>query len=790
MLHAAKLFRGEVPLVAPQELPDNAAQAAVNARLYTGDLTAFRQFALEKALANTGPVQTIYLMKDFWLSWDQQVDVARGIIPGDTTYRTYITGLDVPRFTNLDLATGVPNGSAPEPYPFDTRVLGVSAPDSPPTTAVGIDPTPTTFSVSIEDHCDDLATNWILSPGQTDVVNFTSLVEQDNILGNPAPSFKVSSENNTSTPAYAARDFGTAGASVIHASWDIYVDSIAPNDGAQVFGLFACGTAGDGARIYVGKKMGDPIHVGIALGTDYASGNGSSIAYSANGVSAWTLGVWYTVDVVMVSNANGTATITAGVYLGSAKLAEVTTTNTFTIGGVFGPISAKGDDRLVVNYDNYLVQASGSLNNVITNIATSYVYTFVNDLGEESAPSLPSEVILRPDGVSVTVTTPGFVPSGVSDDEFIVAKRIYRAATGSTGTVYRFVAEIPLAQEDYVDVLSDSQLGEVLQSELWTKPPDDLQGILALPNGVMAGFRRNQLCLSAVNQPHAWPIEYRLNTDTDIVGIANVDTTVIVGTESFLYVASGNDPAVYSMSKSEVPYAASSKLSFEYITGLGVVFSGPDGLMATQGIGQVKNLTQSVFTRDQWQALNPASIHSVAHNDIYFMFWEAGSVRGCYAVDLRAQGFGIVQMAFHACAAYVDPIQDKMFLVLDEDQEPDDPLLPIPPTTPDYIDAKTIYEFEGSPTDLMTYRWRTKLWQEFFPMFHLMGQVRRGRAAVGNLVLRVYGDGVMLDEIVIDSNTEFTLTPPDAAYDEFEMELVGTDPVRLLQAADDVTELG
>jgi hypothetical protein len=787
MLHAVTSFRGEVPLVTPRALPDNASQAAVNSRLYTGDLTAFRQFGLEKALANTGPVQTIYKLQNYWLSWDQQVDVARGIIPGDTTYRVYITGLDVPRFTNLDLATGTPNGSAPEPYPFETRVLGVSAPDTPPTTVVGIDPTPTSFSVNVEDDCSDLATNWILSPGQSS----SSEVTQDNVFGNPAPSFKLVAENNTSNPAYAYRDFGTAGASVIHASWDVNLVDLDGANSILMYSMFACGSAGDGARIYVGRTVGDPINVGVSLGADFAAGNGSSIAFGVGGLDDFTEDVWYTVDAVMTSNGDGTATITAGVYLGSAKLAEVTTTNIFTVGGIFGPIHAKGADRLEENFDNYLVQASGSLNNIITNIATSYVYTFVNDLGEESAPSLPSAVILRPDGVSVTVTTATVVPTGVSDDEFIVSKRIYRAATGNTGTVYRFVAEIPLAQEEYVDVLSDSQLGEPLQSELWAKPPDDLEGILALPNGVMAGFRRNQLCLSAVNQPHAWPVEYRLNTDTDIVGIANVDTTVVIGTESFLYIASGNDPAVYSMSKSEVPYAAASKLSFEYITGLGVVFSGPDGLMATQGVGQVKNLTENVFTRDQWQALSPESIVSVAHNDIYFMFWDAGSAgRGCYAVDLRANGFGIVQMAFHASAAYVDPIEDVMYLVLDEDDEPDDPLLPIPPTTPPYIDAKTIYAFEGSSTDLMNYRWRTKLWLENYPAFHPIAQVRRGRDATGNLVIRVYGDDVLLDEIVVDSNTEFTLTAPAEAYSEFEMELIGTDTVRVLQAADDVTELG
>src|ERR1041385_8081586 len=112
---AVNSFRGEVPRVTPRALPDNAAQVATNARLLTGDLEAWRQFALEKVLANSpGPVKTIYKLKDVWLSWGADVNAARGAVAGDTTYRTFLTGPDVydrPQFTNYAMAT-----SGPEPY--------------------------------------------------------------------------------------------------------------------------------------------------------------------------------------------------------------------------------------------------------------------------------------------------------------------------------------------------------------------------------------------------------------------------------------------------------------------------------------------------------------------------------------------------------------------------------------------------------------------------------------------------------------------------------------------------
>lgn len=159
--------RGEVPRLASHLLPDNAAQAAVGTRLLTGDITAWQQFSSVKTLATAAPVRTIYLLKDKWLSWGVNVDVARGIVPGDDTYRIYLTAPSLysqPRWTNYSLAT---TGS--EPYPVTTRPLGVPNPDAAPTLTVGVDTTATTFSVDITDNGDQLATSWTISP----VVPFT-----------------------------------------------------------------------------------------------------------------------------------------------------------------------------------------------------------------------------------------------------------------------------------------------------------------------------------------------------------------------------------------------------------------------------------------------------------------------------------------------------------------------------------------------------------------------------------------------------------------------------------------
>lgn len=119
MKRAITSFRGEAPRVTPRALPDNAAQDATNAKLLTGDLCAWRQFATTLGLANPGVVQSIFLLNGAWLSWEADVDVARGTVAGDTTFRTYLTApgfYTEPRFTNYALAT---TGSLP--YPVTTR---------------------------------------------------------------------------------------------------------------------------------------------------------------------------------------------------------------------------------------------------------------------------------------------------------------------------------------------------------------------------------------------------------------------------------------------------------------------------------------------------------------------------------------------------------------------------------------------------------------------------------------------------------------------------------------------
>ncbi len=156
-----------------------------------------------------------------------------------------------------------------------------------------------------------------------------------------------------------------------------------------------------------------------------------------------------------------------------------------------------------------------------------------------------------------------------------------------------------------------------------------------------------------------------------------------------------------------------------------------------------------------------------------------------YALDMKPDGFGAISLAYHATAAFADPLTDELQLVLDQNDEPAVPYLPLPSTEP-VPDGVTIYTFDAVEGDgHMVYQWRGKLNLLPNPSAFTYCQVRA--LDYTNLVLRLYGDGVLIFERAISSQETFTL-PLISTYDTFEAELVGTSTVRTLQVAEDIGE--
>ena len=72
---------------------------------------------------------------------------------------------------------------------------------------------------------------------------------------------------------------------------------------------------------------------------------------------------------------------------------------------------------------------------------------------------------------------------------------------------FRYVTEVDIDTLTFDDGLLAEELQEPRQTATWIEPPADLVGLVALPNGMLAGFRdgTNILCLCEPFHVHAWP---------------------------------------------------------------------------------------------------------------------------------------------------------------------------------------------------------------------------------------------------------------------------------------------
>ena len=87
--------------------------------------------------------------------------------------------------------------------------------------------------------------------------------------------------------------------------------------------------------------------------------------------------------------------------------------------------------------------------------ARSYVYTYIGKLGEESAPSPPSDFLICPNAGAVVNLSNLIYDTSTETGREIVSLRIYRTIVGSTGNAdYLFLKEVPKATPTWIPITS------------------------------------------------------------------------------------------------------------------------------------------------------------------------------------------------------------------------------------------------------------------------------------------------------------------------------------------------
>jgi hypothetical protein len=249
------------------------------------------------------------------------------------------------------------------------------------------------------------------------------------------------------------------------------------------------------------------------------------------------------------------------------------------------------------------VTASGGTSG--TQQARAYVHTLVSAYGEEGPPSNPILLTGNNDG-TWSVTIPAVPAAQMGTTHNITRVRVYRTITSSSGvSSYNLVEDraASTSAQTFNDTVSATVLAGRAQLESlgWSAPPADLDGFIVLANGVVAGWRQNEIWFCEPYRPHAWPAAYTLVCEFNIVGLGVINQALVVCTEGHPVVVSGVNPASMSMAK---------LTSFEPCLSRGSIISAPEGVYYTSPNGLVMvnpgvadNVTRKVITRDVWDDL-------------------------------------------------------------------------------------------------------------------------------------------------------------------------------------------
>ena len=331
------------------------------------------------------------------------------------------------------------------------------------------------------------------------------------------------------------------------------------------------------------------------------------------------------------------------------------------------------------------ISTSGGTGLVETRV---YTVTLVSAFGEEG----PNGVLLTDSGaVDGTWNISGL--NSVTYDTVkytnIAKLRLYRTITSATGVDYRVVTEfdidsVPSSYDDTVPATTVA-VAPVLESFLWEPPPAGLRGLIAVANGFLAGFVGRTLYLSHPYYPHAWPTDYQLAVEDDIVALGHFGNVIVITTTGQPYAAIGVDPTQMSLSQYNTALPCISARGLVSTAGA-VLYPSPDGLVTISDAG-INIATRELCSRDDWDGrFGVAGMISAVYSDRYMSFY--GSTLGFVL------GFG------DPATAFTELQYNRGVVSMHTDRETGDVLI----LSPDL----TVAAWDRTVGNALAYTWRSK----------------------------------------------------------------------------------
>lgn len=696
-------FGGEMPKVSPALLPTHGAQDASNTDITRGTLKPWRKATSVYDAVLSGTIGTIYRYlkgdgSERWLEWFKDVDVQPGPIAGDTTKRAYFTGNGYPRVFDdslVDTAMSPDTGTAQSGSSNTLTLAATTLADDNDYSTISLTSGPGSVqerNVTAYDSSTKIATvsprwrtNLILRSEELDNavwVKSGATVTANSVAGPDGVMTADKLVEDTSSGLHAVAQQHSLGSAT-------FVHSVKAKAGERSIFTMLC------RDMSVSKHRS--VHFDLSAGTATVGSNdlvgSESIESLGNG--------WYRCSVIatyegtnsnsyfdfrMSDGAPGSAGDNyvgdgiSGMYFRDAQLEKATELGDYiqTIGAaVTLPDNTTAYEATYINKypkSSYILGVSAPTTAPTVALGSGgsgtardlvYVYTFVRKWAsgkvDEGMPSPASAKVTALPGQTVAVSDFSATPAGRG----VTHIRIYRAGTGD----YLYVTEIAVGTTSYNDSALDAALGDALVSAEWSEPPTDMKGLIMLPNGVAAGFSKNEVCFSVPYQVHAYPTRYRYALPYEIVGIGYVGTMVVVATKGYPYLLDGIDPGSVTQMQSPAMYPCLAKRGV-VSTESGVLFPTHDGMaIATPG-GGVSLITKNDLSREEWENYYAETMRSVSYRGLYMGFFNNTGAAG-----VSNDGFlfnhvspnGLVGLFGGVHCAYADRESGNLYYVASDD---------------------------------------------------------------------------------------------------------------------------
>jgi len=611
-------FLGEAPKVSSELLPTSAAQTAYNVKLYSGDLIPYR---VPKVVDNTerqGTVQTIYPLKhpdtnaNVWLSWTTDVDIVTASDASDNEQRYYYTGDVKPKVSTYALST---TGSEPYPASGGCYDLGLDA----PTTTVTA--TASSFSVVSSTH-----------------------YERDS--GNTATFYGSGNHNLRSGNVVTIRDFASSTEATSFNASNVEVTVINATD----FQYFSPGdTVSKTANTSGRADMAGNTQIRTYLYTHITPWGEESVPSSVSNEVFIKEGQTVTVSNIPTAKPSGDNFV-RGVRL-YRSVTSAAASDFFLLDTLWFPTTTATLSRV------------GSTNIATAKLANPHNLV-VGERFKISGTTTDSGNFNVTDGTVLSVVDRlTFTYSNTGGD--------VTSTADANGTLFHDVAELSTLSARYwgdggafnfTDDFLVSGLSTIIESEEYDKPKSTMIGLTNANNNMLAGFFDNQLCFSFPDKPHAWPIKHRLTFDEDIVAISAADSYLLVLTEKYPYIVSGNRPEIMSSQRIDVDYPCVSKKSVVNL-GYGVAWATHGGLATYKPGTGIDLVTKVIHDWDTWnESIDPTTIIGQYYNGKYFGSHSANSF--IFERDDKVGGyFTTTQYTF--TASYLDSLTNILYYVAD-----------------------------------------------------------------------------------------------------------------------------